>query len=215
MDIRTIDTSAPRARQLREPQSGWYPTRGYQQRQPSLKRAVADQTDLKNEEPGKSGRRKEELTTWGRDRSVCLTEDSHINVSAQPRRAGFFAPSAAARWAASVNSRCSVGSVGGFECSHSFCSPTDIEAIVAPIVALAVRIMSTASKAFVVDLSITEHLPRRTNLNSGIPEPKVHGMVAMNPRQVDDMPKVPAHEHIHAGDRGHRNVFGVGQHSWP
>ena len=55
MDISTIDTSVPRARQLRdEPQSGRYPTRGYQQRQPSLERGVADQTDLKNEEHGKS-----------------------------------------------------------------------------------------------------------------------------------------------------------------
>ena len=46
----------PRARQLRdEPQSGRYPTRGYQQRQPSLERGAAGQTDLKNEEPGKSG----------------------------------------------------------------------------------------------------------------------------------------------------------------
>ena len=49
MDISTTDTSVPRARQLRdEPQSGRYPTRGYQQRQPSLKRGAADQTDLKN-----------------------------------------------------------------------------------------------------------------------------------------------------------------------
>ena len=48
MDISTIDTSVPRARQLRdEPQSGRYPTRGYQQRQPSLERGAADQTDLK------------------------------------------------------------------------------------------------------------------------------------------------------------------------
>jgi transposase len=55
MDIGTIDTSAPRARQLRdEPQSGRYSTRGYQQRQPSLKRGVADQTDLKNEAHDKS-----------------------------------------------------------------------------------------------------------------------------------------------------------------
>jgi hypothetical protein len=54
MDISIIDTSVPRARQLRdEPQSGRYPTRGYQQRQPSLKRAAADQTDLKNDEHGK------------------------------------------------------------------------------------------------------------------------------------------------------------------
>ena len=60
MDISTIDTSAARARQLRdEPQSGRYPTRGYQQRQPSLERGVAGQTDLKNEEPGKSGLRGE------------------------------------------------------------------------------------------------------------------------------------------------------------
>ena len=59
MDISTIDTSVPRARQLRdEPQSGRYPTRGYQQRQPSLKRGAADQTDLKNEEHGKSVLRK-------------------------------------------------------------------------------------------------------------------------------------------------------------
>jgi hypothetical protein len=50
LDISTIDTSVPRARQLRdEPQSGRYSTRGYQQRQPSLERGVADQTDLKKE----------------------------------------------------------------------------------------------------------------------------------------------------------------------
>ena len=63
MDINTIDTSVPRARQLRdEPQSGRYPTRGYQQRQPSLKRGAADQTNLRNEEHRKSVLRKE-LTT--------------------------------------------------------------------------------------------------------------------------------------------------------
>ena len=57
------DTSEPRARQLRdEPQSGRYPTRGYQQRQPSLERGAADQTDLKNDEHRKSVLRKE-LTT--------------------------------------------------------------------------------------------------------------------------------------------------------
>ena len=59
MDIGTIDTSEPRARQLRdEPQSGRYPTRGYQQRQPSLERGAADQTDLTNDEHGKSVLRK-------------------------------------------------------------------------------------------------------------------------------------------------------------
>ena len=59
MDISTTDTSVPRARQLRdEPQSGRYPTRGYQQRQPSLERGVADQTDLKHGEHGKSVLRK-------------------------------------------------------------------------------------------------------------------------------------------------------------
>ena len=63
MDISTTDTSAPRARQLRdEPQSGRYPTRGYQQRQPSLERGAADQMDLKNEEhEERAGERK--LTT--------------------------------------------------------------------------------------------------------------------------------------------------------
>ena len=60
MDIGTTETSVSRARQLRdEPQSGRYPTRGYQQRQPSLERGAADQTDLKNEEHGKSVLRKE------------------------------------------------------------------------------------------------------------------------------------------------------------
>jgi hypothetical protein len=54
MDIGTPDTSDTRARQLRdEPLSGRYPTRGYQQRQPSLERGVADRTDLKNTEHGK------------------------------------------------------------------------------------------------------------------------------------------------------------------
>jgi len=87
MDISTIDTSVPRARQLRdEPQSGRYPTRGYQQRQPSLERGVADQTDLQNEEPGKNGHGKELTTTMRRDRSAHLTEDSHISV--QPHAAG-------------------------------------------------------------------------------------------------------------------------------
>ncbi len=37
-----------------EQQSERYPTRGYQQHQPSLKRGAADQTNLKNEEHGKS-----------------------------------------------------------------------------------------------------------------------------------------------------------------
>ena len=61
MDISHIDTSVPRARQLRdEPQSGRYPTRGYQQRQPSLKRGAADQTDLTNEEHGKKRAEKED-----------------------------------------------------------------------------------------------------------------------------------------------------------
>ena len=70
MDISTIDTSVPRARQLRdEPQSGRYPTRGYQQRQPSLERGAADQTDLKNEEHGKSVLRKE--LTNGEAGEVC------------------------------------------------------------------------------------------------------------------------------------------------
>ena len=56
MDISTTDTSVSRARQLRdEPQSGRYPTRGYQQRQPSLERGAADQMDLKHAKPGESG----------------------------------------------------------------------------------------------------------------------------------------------------------------
>jgi hypothetical protein len=68
MDISTTDTSAPRARQLRdEPQSGRYPPRGYQQRQPSLERGVVDQTDLKNEEHGKSVLIGELTTTLRRD----------------------------------------------------------------------------------------------------------------------------------------------------
>jgi hypothetical protein len=63
MDISTTDTSAPRARQLRdEPQSGRYPTRGYQQRQPSLKRGAAGQMDLKHQEHRKSVLRKETHT---------------------------------------------------------------------------------------------------------------------------------------------------------
>ena len=85
MDISTTDTSAPRARQLRdEPQSGRYPTRGYQQRQPSLERGVADQTDLKNEEHGQSVLKGSTTLRW--DRSVRLTADSHINAMAEPRR---------------------------------------------------------------------------------------------------------------------------------
>ena len=56
MDISATDTSVPGASQLRdEPQSGRYSTRGYRQRQPSLERGVADRTDLKHEEHGKSG----------------------------------------------------------------------------------------------------------------------------------------------------------------
>jgi hypothetical protein len=70
MDLRPTETSVPRARQLRdEPQSGRYPTRGYQQRQPSLERGAADQTDLKNEGHGKSVLRKE--LTMVRPGEVC------------------------------------------------------------------------------------------------------------------------------------------------
>ena len=82
MDISTTDTSVPRARQLRdEPQSGRYPTREYQQRQPSLERGVADQTDLKNGEHGQSVLIGELTKTLRRDGFAHLTEDSHINGS--------------------------------------------------------------------------------------------------------------------------------------
>ena len=65
MDISTTDTSVARARQLRdEPQSGRYPTRGYQQRQPSLERGAADQTDLKN---GTHGQERAEKGTHHRE----------------------------------------------------------------------------------------------------------------------------------------------------
>ena len=89
MDISTTDTSVARARQLRdEPQSGRYPTRGYQQRQPSLKRSAADQTDLKNEEHRKSVLRKE-LTTV-RSGGICLLDRSQpyqrFRLSRTPRR---------------------------------------------------------------------------------------------------------------------------------
>jgi len=79
MDDSIIDMSEPRARQLRdEPQSGRYPTRGYQQRQPSLERGVADQTDLKNEEhEERAGERNSR--SMRRDGSARLTTDSHIN----------------------------------------------------------------------------------------------------------------------------------------
>ena len=80
-DLSTIETSVPRARQLRdEPQSGRYPTRGYQQRQPSLERGAADRMDLNNLEPGTCGL-KTHSCTMRRESSVSLTEDSHINVS--------------------------------------------------------------------------------------------------------------------------------------
>ena len=62
-----------------EQQSGRYPTRGYQQRQPSLERGAADQTDLKNEEHGKSVLARE-LTTMRLEWSAHLTTDSHINA---------------------------------------------------------------------------------------------------------------------------------------
>lgn len=79
MDVGTIDMSEPRARQLRdEPQSGRYSTREYQQRQPSLERGVADQTDLKI-----SGRKERAEKERPREAgSICpLDRDSHINDS--------------------------------------------------------------------------------------------------------------------------------------
>ena len=73
MDISTIDTSVPRARQLRdEPQSGRYPTRGYQQRQPSRERGAAGQMDLKHDEHGQSVLRTEPTTV--RLGEVCLLD---------------------------------------------------------------------------------------------------------------------------------------------
>ena len=72
--------SAYRARQLRdEPQSVRYPTREYQQRQPSLERGVADQTDLNNDEHGQSRLREELTKALRRDACAHLTEDSHIS----------------------------------------------------------------------------------------------------------------------------------------
>ena len=96
MDISSIDTSAPRARQLRdEPQSGRYPTRGYQQRQPSLERGAADQTDRKNDQHRKSVLRKGTHPTMRREWSAQLTADSHINGWRLSRGAhGLDAPSA-------------------------------------------------------------------------------------------------------------------------
>jgi hypothetical protein len=80
MDVSEADTSDPRARPLRdEPQSVRYPTREYQQRQPSLERGVADQTDLNNDEHEKSVLIGELTKTLGRDGCAHLTEDSHIN----------------------------------------------------------------------------------------------------------------------------------------
>ncbi len=115
---RALGTSAPPIRpclgrgQLRDaPQSGRYPTRGYQQRQPSRERGVADQTDLMNEEPGKSGHRGELMTAMRRDRSAHLTEDSHINdrrsaaSRARTARRIAHAPSAARRLQRLVRSR--------------------------------------------------------------------------------------------------------------
>ena len=72
--------SAYRARQLRdEPQSVRYPTREYQQRQPSLERGVADQTDLNNDEHGQSRLREQLTKALRRDACAHLTEDSHIS----------------------------------------------------------------------------------------------------------------------------------------
>jgi hypothetical protein len=80
MDVSPADMSAPRARQLRdEPQSVRYPTRGYQQRQPSLERGVADPADLKHEEHGHSVLIGELTQTLRWDEFAHLTEDSHIN----------------------------------------------------------------------------------------------------------------------------------------
>jgi hypothetical protein len=80
MDVSHADTSDPRARPLRdEPQSVRYPTREYQQRQPSLERGVADQTDLKNDEHEKSVLIGELTKALRRDGFAHLTEDSHIN----------------------------------------------------------------------------------------------------------------------------------------
>jgi hypothetical protein len=68
MDISATETSVPRARQLRdEPQSGRYPTRGYQQRQPSRERGAADLMALKNE---------------GHDTSVLKTELTTVRSGA-------------------------------------------------------------------------------------------------------------------------------------
>jgi hypothetical protein len=77
MDVSPRDTSVPRARQLRdEQQSGRYPTREYQQCQPSLKRGAADQTD-----PNMIVDEHElVLRTTRQDKYARLTIDSHINV---------------------------------------------------------------------------------------------------------------------------------------
>jgi len=88
MDVSEADTSDPRARPLRdEPQSVRYPTREYQQRQPSLERGVADQTDLKNDGHDKSVLIGELTKALRRDGFAHLTEDSHINARGSPAAA--------------------------------------------------------------------------------------------------------------------------------
>jgi hypothetical protein len=72
MDVSLADTSEPRVRQLRdEPQSGRYPTRGYQQRQPSLERGVADQTDLTI----RTAHERAERTHNAEARSICSIDN--------------------------------------------------------------------------------------------------------------------------------------------
>ena len=146
---------------------------------------------------------------------LALTREPRMTASRMQHVQRCGSSGAAPCWAASVNNRSSVGSVGGFARNHSFCSATDIDAILALISARASRMICTASTTFVTELLIAEDLPGCTNFEGRIPQPAVHVMVTMNSLQVDDVLEIPAYQHIHACDRSHRDVLGVRQHPRP
>jgi hypothetical protein len=67
------------------------------------------------------------------------------------------------------------------------------------------RIICTALNGFLRFFRIP-HLLWRPDLQQRMTMMSVHGVVAMNPLQVHDVPEIPAHEDVNAADGGTRDV---------
>jgi hypothetical protein len=70
------------------------------------------------------------------------------------------------------------------------------------------RMVFTASNVLFVR-TMADHLPRCPNLNQWIPVSHIHGIVAPNAIEVDNVPEIPTDEHIGTRQGGDGDVLGI------